>query len=94
MSISQDELKKIAHKLSKIPSKNDALLKNISDTLKYMESLNKIDTQWVTPTVSVIDRSSLLRKDEEYRNISWEELLNCSKQKIISHYITLPNIMK
>ncbi len=70
MSISQDELRKIARKLSKIPSESDALLKNISDTLDYMNLLNECDTTNVVPTVSVISSPSILRKDTEKRNIS------------------------
>lgn len=70
MSISQDELRKIARKLSKIPSESDALLQNISDTLEYMKLLNEVDTTDVIPTVSVIESDSILRKDAEIRNIS------------------------
>ncbi|MCH8518405.1 aspartyl/glutamyl-tRNA amidotransferase subunit C [Candidatus Gracilibacteria bacterium] len=94
MTISQDELKKIALKLSKIPSESDALLKNISDTLDYMELLNEVDTNGVIPTVSVIPESSILRSDDEERNISGKELLDCSHQKVVSGHIALPNIMK
>ena len=94
MSISQDELKKIARKLSKIPSESEALIWNISDILSYVELLNEVDTDWVIPTVSVIDRKSILRKDNEERNISGKDLLGCSEQKVVSDHIALPNIMK
>lgn len=94
MSISQDELKKIAGKLSKIPSKNESLIWNISNILDYVELLSEVDTQWVVPTVSVIPQNSILREDQERRNITWKDLLNCSEQKVISNHIALPNIMK
>lgn len=70
MSISQDELRKIARKLSKIPSESDTLLQNISDTLEYMNLLGEVDTTNIVPTVSVIESSSLLRHDHESRNIT------------------------
>lgn len=94
MSISQDELRKIARKLSKIPSESDALLKNISDTLDYMDLLSEVDTTGVVPTISVIAEASALRRDTELRDISWKDLLACSHQKVIADHIALPNIMK
>ncbi len=53
MSISQEQLKKIAEKLSKIPADNSKLLENISDILQYMELLQEVDTSGIRPTVSV-----------------------------------------
>lgn len=94
MGISQDELKKIAKKLSKLPGCDEALIWNINDTLKYVELLSEVDTEGVIPTVSVISENSLLREDNEVRNIKGNKLLECSKQNIVSDYITLPNIMK
>lgn len=44
MSISQDELQKIAEKLSKLPANNPQLLHNITDILGYVELLESIDT--------------------------------------------------
>lgn len=94
MSISQDELKKIATKLSKIPSESEALIWNISDILDYVELLNEVHTDWVIPTVSVINRNTIARRDQEERNISGKDLLKCSEQKVVSDHIALPNIMK
>lgn len=94
MSIAQDELKKIAENLSKIPSESGALIENINNILGYVQLLDELDTENVIPTVSVIDKASILRVDTETRNITWQELLSCSPQKIVSNHITLPNIMK
>lgn len=63
MSISQDELKKIAEKLSKIPGDNDKLLGNITDILAYMDLLKQVDTTDVIPTVSVVQQDARLRED-------------------------------
>ena len=94
MSISQDELKKIAKKLSKLPDTNEALIWNINDILSYVELLSEVDTQGVIPTVSVIPDHSILREDYETRTITWKELLSCTDQSVISDHIALPNIMK
>jgi len=95
MSISQDELKKIAEKLSKIPGDNDKLLWNISDILWYMDLLESVDTNWVTPTVSVVEWDSLLREDtiNSPTNSSPQDLLSQSNQKVVADQIVLPNIM-
>ena len=63
MSISQEQLKKIAEKLSKIPGDNEKILANITDILSYMELLNEVNTDGVIPTVSVVETEGTLRKD-------------------------------
>ena len=95
MSISQDELQKIAEKLSKIPGDNSTLLWNISDTLGYMERLSELDTSWVTPTVSVVQHHAPLREDIlRDKDIATQDLIACSWQKVVANQIVLPNIMK
>lgn len=95
MSISQDELQKIAKKLSKLPAENPKLLGNITDVLGYMDLLQEVDTTGVTPTVSVVDKPAHLREDiqKQESGAMTDELLACSKQKVVSGQIILPNIM-
>ena len=95
MSISQDELKKIAEKLSKIPADNSALLWNISDILWYMDVLSEVDTQWVEATVSVVESNSTLREDviSNPTDTSGKDLLSTTQQKVVADQIVLPNIM-
>lgn len=96
MSISQDELKKIAEKLSKIPWDSETLLWNISDILGYMDLLSEVDTNWVTPTISVVEANTLLREDSVNNptQVTGKDLLDTSNQKIVADQIVLPNIMK
>ncbi len=95
MSISQEELQKIAKNLSKIPGNNPALLENITDILAYMELLNEVDTTWVVPTVSVVQEIASLREDQlDTNKIASKDLLDCSHQKVVANHIVLPNIMK
>jgi len=96
MSISQDELKKIAEKLSKIPGDNDSLLSHVTDILTYMDLLWEVDTQGVNPTVSVVEEAAKLREDKIQNPtwVSWKDLLATTKQKVVADQIVLPNIMK
>jgi aspartyl/glutamyl-tRNA(Asn/Gln) amidotransferase C subunit len=95
MSISQDELKNIAEKLSKIPGDNDALLGNITDIIGYMDLLAEVDTTDVIPTVSVVDDIANLREDTINcpTGASPKNLLESTKQKVVADQIVLPNIM-
>lgn len=95
MSVSQEQIQKIAEKLSKIPGDNKKLVGNIQDILWYMELLEEVDTTWVPATVSVIRDTKWLRSDElGEKNILPEDLLACSDQKVVGNQIILPNIMK
>lgn len=95
MSISQEELQKIAEKLSKIPGDNEKLLWNITDILSYMDLLEEVDTAGVEPTVSVVEEIAHLREDELTPAQSTpKELLDCSNQKVVANQVVLPNIMK
>lgn len=95
MSISQDELKKIAEKLSKIPGDNPALLGNITDILGYMDLLSQVDTTGVIPTVSVVEHNTTLREDcvKNPTGATGADLLKTSNQKVVADQIVLPNIM-
>ena len=95
MSISQEELKKISEKLSKIPGDNDKLLGNITDIVAYMDLLSEVDTTGVIPTVSVVDNIAHLREDliTNPTESNAKDILACSKQKIVADQIVLPNIM-
>lgn len=95
MSISQEQLQKIARGLSKIPAENPKLLGNISDILDYMKLLDEVDTSGVKPTISVGETQAYLREDvRENSHISAKSLLACSAQSVIADHIVLPNIMK
>lgn len=94
MSISQEQLEKIAGKLSKLPANNPKLLCNINDILWYIDLLKEVDTSDTAPTFSVMNSSAYLREDSKTQDsASPQELLGCSKQKIVSDQIVLPNIM-
>ncbi len=96
MSITQEEIHKIAKNLSKLEPKNEEkLVGSINSILKYVSLLNEIDTSNVTPTVNVISKAQHpLKDDEEKREFSPSSLLACSEQKVIANQIAISDIMK
>jgi len=99
MSLTQEQIKKIAEKLSKIHLNDDKLKeieKDLNNILQYFELLNELDTENVKPTYSVIEKESFLREDIEEKNklATPEELLACSNQQVIANQIAINNIMK
>lgn len=95
MTLSQDELQKIAKRLTKIEANNPKLLGNIQDVLNYMKLLEEIDTSGIVPTISVVEENARLREDkiQNPTGVTPQELLNSSPQKVIADQIVLPNIM-
>lgn len=97
MSVTQEEIKKIAENLSKLSPKNLwNLTQSVDSILSYFELLNEVDTRGVVPTINVVKKENILRSDVENINkdVSPEELLACSNQKIIAGQIAVNNIMK
>lgn len=94
MTLTQEQIKKLSINLSKIEIDTESFGSNANDILWYMEMLNEIDTTDVKPTISVSNIQNKLRTDEESKKeISREQLLNSSKQKIIADQIAISNIM-
>jgi len=100
MSLTQEQIKKIAEKLSKIhlnEEKLEELWNDLNNILKYFELLKEIDTSWIEPTYSVINKeNNSLREDEINKNKISDprELLACSHQDVIANQIAINNIMK
>ena len=95
MSLTQEQIKKISEKLSKIPSSAN-LEKDLNNILSYFELLKEVDTENVEPTYSVIKkdpnilREDVIKKDELSTP---RELLECSPEQIIANQIAISNIM-
>ena len=95
MNGKQEQIKKIAEKLSKVPWSNEKIVKDLEWILKYVDMLEEVDTTWVKPTVSVVQVWTPLREDVvQDKVVSPADLLACSPQKVVSDQIVLPNIMK
>lgn len=96
MSLTQEQIEKLSQKLTKLKTQDPKLAADVSSILDYIDLLNEVDTTGVHPTVSVVQQTSSLRKDEVEENkiSSKKELLNCSKQKVVADQIAVQNIMK
>ena len=95
MSLTQEQIKKIAENLSKIPSTNPQIEQDLNNILKYFDLLNEVDTDNIEPTYSVILKKNTLRKDVlEDKKISRKQLLDCSNQQVVADQIAVANIMK
>ena len=97
MTLTQEEIQKIAENLAKLQPKNVwKLTKSANVIIDYFNLLQEVDTDWVTPTVNVVQKENTLRKDELKKDeiVTPSELLACSHQKVIANQIALPNIMK
>jgi len=95
MSGTQEQIKKIAEKLSKVPLNNPKIAADLEGILKYVDMLEEVDTTGVKPTISVVETGTPLREDKiEEKTTQPKELLDCSNQKVVSDQIVLPNIMK
>lgn len=95
MTITQDQIKKIAKNLCKLSAEEVKFINDIGEILNYVDLLNEVDTNWVEPTISVVKKDNVLRKDEQtQKQASPEKLLACSPQKVIAEQIAIGNIMK
>ena len=95
MSLTQEQIEKLSKNLSKIKVDNQKIAWDINWILKYIDLLNEVNTDWIKPTISVIENENILREDfEEDKKITRKELLDCSNQKIIADQIAVTNIMK
>ena len=94
MSVTQDQIKKIAKNLCKLPSEEIKLIHDVNEILKYVEMLNEVDTTGVEPTISVVSKENTLREDIVSTTLATPlELLRCSPQKVVSWQITIGDIM-
>lgn len=95
MTVTQEQIEKLSKKLCKMNVDTEKLTSNVNSILDYMDLLNEIDTTWVKPTVSVIEAENILREDKEIeKEISREELLACTNQKVVADQIAITSIMK
>ncbi len=94
MDLTQDQIKNLANNLSKLDFEDTKLSNDINWIIKYIDLLSEVDTTWVQPTISVVKKENEFRKDtEKQKEISREELLACSNQKVIQDQIAVSNIM-
>jgi len=95
MSIDKNQVKKVA-KLSRISldDKNlESLSNDLASILKFVEQLNKLDTNNVKPLNSIVDKSLEARKDKVNDGKIKEEILKNSPYKDEDFFI-VPKVVE
>lgn len=95
MTLTQEQIKKLSQDLTKIKNDDPKLVEDVNNIIWYIDLLNEVDTDWIKPTISVVNQENTLRADvETTKETTTKDLLNCSSQKIIAQQIAVTNIMK
>ena len=95
MSIDKETIKHIS-KLARISLDNkkiDNLSKDLSSILKFIEKLNKLNTDDIKPLTSIIDASLKFRKDEILEGKIREQILKNSPEKT-DEFFVVPKVVE
>jgi len=95
MSIDKDTVKHIS-KLARISldeKKIDSLSKDLTSIMKFIEKLNKINTDKITPLTSIINASLRSRKDEIKDDKIRDQILKNSPEKN-DEFFVVPKVLE
>jgi aspartyl-tRNA(Asn)/glutamyl-tRNA(Gln) amidotransferase subunit C len=95
MSIDKETIKHIS-KLARISlddKKIDNLSKDLSSIIKFIEKLNKLNTDAIKPLTSIIDASLKFRKDEILEDKIREQILKNSPEKT-DEFFVVPKVVE
>ena len=95
MSIDKDTVKHIS-KLARISldeKKIDSLSKDLTSIMKFIEKLNKINTDKITPLTSIINASLKSRKDEIKDEKIRDQILKNSPEKN-DEFFVVPKVIE
>jgi aspartyl-tRNA(Asn)/glutamyl-tRNA(Gln) amidotransferase subunit C len=95
MSIDKDTVKHIS-KLARISlddKKIDNLSKNLSSIITFIEKLNELNTEKITPLTSIIDASLSTRKDEPKSENIRDQILKNSPVKN-EEFFVVPKVIE
>ena len=95
MSIDKDTVKHIS-KLARISldaKKVDSLVNDLTSIIKFIESLNKLNTNKIEPLTSIIDTSLKYRKDEVKDGKIRDQILKNSPEKN-DEFFVVPKVIE
>ena len=95
MSIDKETIKHIS-KLARISlddKKIENLSKDLSSIIKFIEKLNKLNTDDIKPLTSIIDASLKFRKDEILEGKIREQILKNSPEKT-EEFFVVPKVVE
>ena len=94
MELSKEDVIKIAI-LSKLEFNDDEIenfRNDLSEILNYMNELNELDTEGISPLFNVLDLDDVTRKDEVRDSLKQEEVLKNAPDKD-ENFIIVPKII-
>jgi len=95
MSIDKDTVKHIS-KLARISldqKKVDSLSKDLTSIMRFIESLNKLNTDKITPLTSIINASLKSRRDEVKDGKIRDQILKNSPEKN-EEFFVVPKVIE
>tara|TARA_B100000700_G_scaffold321415_1_gene420661 strand:+ start:577 stop:864 length:288 start_codon:yes stop_codon:yes gene_type:complete len=95
MSIDKDTVKHIS-KLARISledKKIESLSKDLTSIMKFIEKLNKLNTEKIVPLTSIIDASLKTRKDEVKDGKIRDQVLKNSPEKN-DQFFVVPKVIE
>ena len=95
MSIDKDTVKHIS-KLARISldqKKIDSLSKDLTSIMRFIESLNKLNTDKITPLTSIINASLKSRRDEVKDGKIRDQILKNSPEKN-EEFFVVPKVIE
>ena len=95
MKVDRETLHKIAHlaRLHIKAEEEEKLMKDMSDTLSWVEKLKELDTTGVEPLTHMTSEKNVLRKDEVYLSISTEDGLKNAPEHD-KQFFKVPKVLK
>jgi aspartyl-tRNA(Asn)/glutamyl-tRNA(Gln) amidotransferase subunit C len=94
MNIDQETIRKIAHlaRLEFSEAEATAIGNDFNKILSWMDKLNELDTDHVTPLIHMSEEVNVLREDEAKQTITHEEALYNAPKKD-SDYFRVPKFL-
>jgi aspartyl-tRNA(Asn)/glutamyl-tRNA(Gln) amidotransferase subunit C len=95
MQIDKSTLEKVAHlsRLNIKPEEETKLLQDMSDILSWVEKLNELDTEGVTPLTHMTQEVNVFRPDVAENKISQANALKNAPAKD-DQYFKVPKVLK
>lgn len=94
MKVDKDTLRKIAHlaRLEFDPKHEESMIKSLTSILDWVEKLNEVDTENVSPLIHLSEEVNVLREDEVRPHLEHERGLKNAPKKD-SDYFRVPKVL-
>lgn len=88
MKISEDDVRYVAKlaRLELAPEHIQTMTDTLSEILTYMDKLNQVDTNGVSPTSHVVKMGNVFREDQVKESLPLEEALQNAPDRVGAYY--------